>query len=230
MLTYTKNSVKIKKNCGGFIMKTIKSLGWLAKIILPLLIVCIVAMFAGCSLFEFKTVESNQSNNTDSSANSGSGIDGNNSQSQSRSVKIYNEASDYKPTGTVDEPLITSQLLIDLTGVVGSNFKGNLKLDFKVDLAYKNDYTSPTPTFTFFYYSQNDVNSDYLLGQNTVSVLSKTKKTYTFSLNVYLEGSIIYGGRACNMDMGKDGNNMLGMYLDYRTYSLNNYYVTVTKL
>lgn len=215
-------------------MKIKTYFNWLIKIILLLLSIIIIAMFSGCRLFESSDSNSNQSNNFGNSygnsetINNGGAIDSNYNKPQSRTVTIYKQSSDYKPTGTVDEQLITSKLLIDLTGVLGANFKGNLKLDFKVDLAYSKDFTSPSPMFTFFYYSQNELDANYLLGQNTVTILSKTKKTYTFTINCFLEGTVIYGARSCNMDMGYDGNNLLGMYLDYRTFSLNNYFVTVT--
>lgn len=169
--------------------------------------------------------KSENSENTDSGA--GTGTDSNDHGPQSRTVAIYKEYSPYKPTGTVDEQLLTSKLLVDLTGIIGKGFKGSLTLQFSVDLAYSQDFGTPAPTFTFYYYSKNEVNPEYLIGQNTVTVLSKTMKTYKFSITFHnLNSGIIYGARACNLDMGRDGTNILGMYMDRRTYSLNNYYAT----
>lgn len=198
----------------------------------------ILLLMPACFLYEFagnNTGSNPPDNNSGISSGSASGsnnsvpgIDSNNTQPQAKKVKIYDQSSPYKPTGNVDEQLLTSKLLIDLSGVLNSNFEGNVSLNFTVNLAYKETFTSPTPTFTFYYYSQNEINPDYLLGQRTVEVISKEMKTYTFSLNTYLKGNRIYTARSCNYDMGEDGHNILGMYLDYRTYSLNKYYVTVT--
>jgi len=212
-------------------------------LILALLIIVMLIssfLFSSCVIFDSCVGNSSSgsssnggndnNNNSSSLGNSGSTFEDSKNQSLSRNYTIYEASKDYKPTGPINEALIVSTLTLDMRDWLSSDFKGNIKLEAKVDLAYSEDFTSPSPTFTFSYYSQNSTSAEYFLGQNIVTVLNKKKKTYSFSLDIYLEGNIIYGARACNYDMGMDGTNILGMYLDYRTYSLNNYYVTVTKI